>query len=62
MPKSPLFLLIAGLMLTTTLPLAARHFKVSDIALGFIVGLGISLELWALISIIRYKNKSAQSS
>jgi hypothetical protein len=56
-PKPALFLLIAGLLLTTTMPIIGRHFLMPDFVKGFMTGLGLTLELIALVKIQRSKNR-----
>jgi hypothetical protein len=56
-PKPALFLLIAGLLLTTTMPIIGRHFLMPDFVKGFMTGLGLTLELIALVKIQRGKNR-----
>jgi hypothetical protein len=50
-PKSALFLLIIGLLLTTLTPIINRSFPIPDYAKGFLVGLGLMLEVIALVKI-----------
>lgn len=57
MPKKALPLLIIGLLMTTTFPMIGRHFRLPDFLIGFIIGMGIVLELFALVMAVRYKRR-----
>lgn len=48
-------LLLVGVMLPGTIFLLNRHFRLSDSVYGFLVGLGIGLELLALIRLAKRK-------
>jgi hypothetical protein len=61
-PKPALVLLIAGLLMTTTMPLIGRHFSMPDFAKGFITGLGLTLELLALVKIQQSKSRKCAIS
>ncbi len=52
-------LLVTGLMMTTVSPLVARHFHWSDAMHGFVVGMGIGLELLAIVFLMRNKKAAA---
>jgi hypothetical protein len=61
-PKPALILLIAGLLMTTTMPVIGRHFPMPDFAKGFITGLGLTLEFIALVKIQRSKSRKCAIS
>ena len=50
-PKSALALLIIGLLITTLTPVINSSFPMPDYVKGFLVGLGLMLEVIALIKI-----------
>jgi len=50
-PKSALALLIIGLLITTLTPIINNSFPMPDYVKGFLVGLGLMLEVIALIKI-----------
>lgn len=53
-------LLIAiGLLMTTTPQLLKQYLPIPDFALGFIVGVGLALEITAFIRLKRAKNADA---
>jgi hypothetical protein len=56
-PKSALALLITGLLMTTLTLVVHRYFPLPDFLRGFINGLGLMLEVIALIKIQRSKKK-----
>ncbi|QKJ28268.1 hypothetical protein HQ865_00330 [Mucilaginibacter mali] len=47
--KPALALLISGLLLTTSGPMLARYFHWPDFLQGFMLGLGLTLEVGALV-------------
>lgn len=49
LPKPALYLLIAGLLLCTSGPMLARRYHWPDALTGFMTGLGITLEVGALV-------------
>jgi hypothetical protein len=51
--KTTLACFIAGLLMTTLTPVLSRHFHFPDFLKGFIGGLGIMLEVIAIIKISR---------
>lgn len=55
MSKPALALLITGLLLISFVPLVNRYFPLPDFVKGFLGGLGIALELIALIKSKRDK-------
>ncbi|CAM3853981.1 hypothetical protein MUGA111182_13245 [Mucilaginibacter galii] len=56
-PKPALILLIAGLLMTTTMPIISKHFLMPDFVKGFMTGLGLTLELMALVKIQRNRSR-----
>lgn len=57
-PKPALILIYFGVLLTT-LQLLLKHFSnISDSLLGFLVGLGIGIELIGLIAVLKFKKGS----
>lgn len=54
-PKSALTYLIIGLLMTTLPLMIGRYFLLPDMLKGFITGLGLALEVIALIKIQRSK-------
>lgn len=61
-PKLALILLITGLLMTTTMPIIGRHFPMPDLVKGFMTGLGLTLELIALVKIQRSNNRGCAIS
>lgn len=62
-PKPALLYLISGLLITTLTPVLARYYPMSDLLRGFCTGLGLTLEVIALILIQRSrKNQKCQNS
>ena len=56
MKKRPaIALLVVGLMLATLTPLLSGKFGWPDGARGFVTGLGVGIELIALIALLRLK-------
>jgi len=49
--KTTLACFIAGLLLTTLTPISGRYFALPDFLKGFLSGLGIMLEVIAIIKI-----------
>jgi len=56
--KPVLILLVTGLLLTTLMPIVNRYFPMPDVVKGFLMGLGLTIEVIALIKIDRNKKKS----
>lgn len=54
-PKSALYILIIGLLMTTLTPIIGRYFPLPDFLKGFISSLGLMLEVVAIIKIQRSK-------
>jgi len=54
-PKSALPYFIIGLLLTTLTPIIGRYFHLPDFLKGFISGLGLMLEVIAIVKIQRSK-------
>ena len=48
-----------GLLMTTTPQLLKHYLTLPDFALGFIVGIGLALEITAFIRLKRIKNDEA---
>jgi len=57
-PKSALIMLIAGLLMTTMMPVVGRHFPMPDFVKGFMTGLGLTIEFIALVKIQRNKRNA----
>lgn len=57
-PKSALALLMIGLLLVTLTPIINRYFPLPDFLKGLMNGLGLTIEVIALIKIDRSKKKS----
>jgi len=60
-PGKWLSILVIGLMLTTVAPAAMRHIHLPDFINGFVVGIGLVLELTAVVNIIRFKKANTQN-
>jgi len=56
--KPVLILLVTGLLLTTLMPIVNRYFPMPDVVKGFLMGLGLTIEVIALIKMDRNKKKS----
>lgn len=54
-PKPALYLLIAGLLMSTGVPLLSRYVPMPDALKGFLSGLGLALEFMALAKAQRGK-------
>ena len=54
-PKSVLVLLVVGLLMTSLPPMINRHFAIPDILRGFLGGLGLALEVIALVKMQRHQ-------
>jgi len=54
-PKSALPYFITGLLLTTLTPIIGRYFHLQDFIKGFVSGLGLMLEVIAIVKIQRSK-------
>lgn len=62
-PKSALPYLIIGLLFTSLTPIINRYYPMPDVLKGFITGLGLTLEVIAIIKIQRSKTgKCAMSN
>ena len=57
-PKPALACLIIGLMITSVTPIISNHFQMPDILRGFLTGLGLTLEVIALVKIQRSRKCS----
>ena len=56
--KPVLILLVTGLLLTTLMPIVNRYFPMPDVVKGFLMGLGLTIEVIALIKMDKIKKKS----
>jgi len=57
-PKAALFYLIVGLLLVSFTPIISRYVPLPDSSKGFLTGLGLMLEVIAIVKIDRSrKNK-----
>jgi hypothetical protein len=54
-----LILLIAGLFLTSLTSIVNRYFPMPDAVRGFLMGIGLTIEVIALIKMERSKRKSS---
>lgn len=54
-PKSALALLVIGLLMTTLTSIINRYFPLPDFSKGFLNGLGLTIEIIALVKIQRSK-------
>lgn len=54
-PKFAIAYLIIGLMFTSLTPIISRYYPIPDPLKGFITGLGLALEVIAIIKIRRIK-------
>ena len=54
-PKSVLLLLVVGLLMTSLPPMINRHFPIPDMLQGFLGGLGLTLEVMALVKMQRHR-------
>lgn len=59
LPKALIYLMVAGILLVTVVPAVSHYFKWPDTLTGFAMGVGIGLEILALISKSRFKRKEA---
>ncbi|NEU08958.1 hypothetical protein GZH53_11600 [Flavihumibacter sp. R14] len=57
-PKSVLLLLVAGLLMTSLPPIVDRHFPLPDLLRGFLGGLGLTLEVIALVKMQRLRKNA----
>jgi hypothetical protein len=57
-PKSALVILVIGLFMTTLPPVMNRYFALPDMARGFLVGLGLTLEVIALAKMQRHRKNT----
>jgi hypothetical protein len=57
LPQPVTALLVIGLMLTTVSPLICRHFRLPDYLTGFSMGIGIGLEILAIVFAKRYRKQ-----
>ncbi|MGY3053826.1 hypothetical protein ACVWYG_002027 [Pedobacter sp. UYEF25] len=54
-PKSAKAYLIIGLMFTSLTPIFSRYYPIPDLFKGFITGLGLALEVIAIIKLQRIR-------
>lgn len=54
-PKSLLVLLVVGLLMTCLPPMINRHFAIPAMLRGFLGGLGLTLEIIALVKMQRHR-------
>jgi hypothetical protein len=54
-PKSAIAYLIIGLMFTSLTPIISRYYPIPDLLKGFITGLGLAIEVVAIIKLQRTK-------
>ena len=59
-PKTALAYLIVGLLITTIPFMISRYFAIADSLRGFLIGLGLSLEVIALVMIQRSKKNTSR--
>jgi hypothetical protein len=57
-PKQAMMLLAIGLLLTCITPIVNRYFPIPDVVRGFITGLGLCIEVIAIIKIDRIRKSS----
>jgi uncharacterized membrane protein YkvI len=55
--KTVLILLVTGLLLTSLTSIVNRYFPMPDVVKGFSMGLGLTMEVIALIKMERNKRK-----
>jgi hypothetical protein len=55
--KPALLLLISGLILTSLTPIVARYYPLPDNLKEFITGIGLMLEVLALVKIEKFKGE-----
>jgi hypothetical protein len=56
--RPALILLVIGLLLTSLIPIVNRYFPMPDGLTGFLMGLGLAIEVIGLIKMDRLKKKS----
>jgi hypothetical protein len=59
MSKTVLILLVAGLFLTSLTSIVNRYFPIPDAVRGFSMGIGLTIEVIALIKMEKNKRKSS---
>lgn len=57
--KTVLILLVTGLFLTSLVPIVNRYYPMPDVIKGFLMGLGLCIEVIALIKMDRNKKKTS---
>lgn len=55
--KPILALFITGLLLTSLMPIVSRYFHMPDAVKGFLMGMGLMLEVIAIIKMTRNRKK-----
>ena len=55
--KAVLMLLVSGLLLTSVVPIVNRYFPMADVIKGFLMGLGLAIEVVALVKMDRNKRR-----
>jgi hypothetical protein len=55
--KTVVILLVTGLFLTALVPILNRYFPMPDVLKGFLMGLGLCIEVIALIRIDKHQKK-----
>ncbi|WCT13582.1 hypothetical protein [Mucilaginibacter jinjuensis] len=58
-PKAALIIFISGLLISTVMPVAGRYFFLPDFVKGVIMGLGLALEVIALVIFQRSKKDAS---
>lgn len=53
--KAVLMLLVSGLLLTSVVPIVNRYYPMPDALNGFFMGIGLAIEVLALIKMERNK-------
>lgn len=59
-PEIPLFYLVTGLFLVALAPVLSRHCGMPDMLRGFLTGLGMMLEIIAIIKIQRSRRSRSK--
>ncbi len=57
--KSPIILLVIGLLIVSLIPIVSRYFHLTDALTGFLTGIGLMIECIALIKMQQIKKQSA---
>jgi hypothetical protein len=57
--KTALILLVTGLLLTSLTSIVNRYFPMPHVVQGFLMGIGLTIEVIALIKMERSKRKSS---